>query len=117
MNNFLGTEPVRNTGANDKLKLSSIVWYAIGMSTGRQFITALVSTYILIFFTDTFGIPAAAAGSIMFFATIWDAVNDPLIGTLADRTRMRWGQIPSLPCFDTYTHGSYFNPSFCGTFL
>jgi sugar (glycoside-pentoside-hexuronide) transporter len=77
---------------NDRLKTSAIVSYAIGTSTGRQFITALVSTYILIFFTDTFGIPAASAGSIMFFATIWDAINDPMMGTLADRTKSRWGR-------------------------
>jgi sugar (glycoside-pentoside-hexuronide) transporter len=85
-------EKSKNSAGDEKLKASAIAWYAIGMSTGRQFITALVATYILIFFTDTFGIPAAAAGTIMFLATIWDAVNDPLMGTLADRTRTRWGR-------------------------
>jgi len=65
--------------------------WVLGQATGRQFITALVSTYILVFLTDTFGVAAGAAGVIMTVATVWDAINDPIIGTLADRTRTRWG--------------------------
>ena len=65
--------------------------WALGQATGRQFITALVSTYILIFMTDVFGVPAAAAGVIMTAATVWDAINDPIMGGLADRTKSRWG--------------------------
>lgn len=41
--------------------------------------------------TDTFGVPVGAAGLIMTCATIWDAINDPMIGSLSDRTRTRWG--------------------------
>lgn len=63
----------------------------MGQATGRQFITALVSTYVLVFLTDIFGVAAGAAGAIMTAATIWDAVNDPIMGTLADRTRTKWG--------------------------
>lgn len=74
-----------------ELSLSQKLWWALGQSSGRQFITAIVSTYILVFMTDVFGIGAAAAGVIMTAATIWDAVNDPILGTLADRTRTRWG--------------------------
>lgn len=75
----------------EKMKFSTKLWYALGQSTGRQFITALVSTYILVFLTDTFGIAAGAAGVIMTCATIWDAINDPIMGTLADKTKTRWG--------------------------
>lgn len=64
----------------------------MGVSTGRQFICALVSTYILVFLTDTFGVAAGAAGVIMTIATIWDAINDPMMGTIADRTKSRWGK-------------------------
>lgn len=74
-----------------KLSFSTRLWWALGQSTGRQFITALVSTYILIFMTDVFGIKAAAAGFIMTGAAIWDAINDPIMGSLADRTKTRWG--------------------------
>ena len=45
-----------------ELSMSERISWALGQATGRQFITALVSTYILIFMTDVFGVPAAAAG-------------------------------------------------------
>lgn len=51
----------------------------------------MVSTYILVFLTDTFGVAAGAAGVIMTLATIWDAINDPIMGSIADRTKTRWG--------------------------
>ncbi len=75
----------------NKLKFSERIVWAIGQSSGRQFITALVSTYVLVFLTDTFGVPAGAAGVIMTVAAVWDAINDPMMGTLADRTKSRWG--------------------------
>ena len=37
------------------------------------------------------GIPAAAAGTMFLVAKIWDAINDPIMGTIADRTRTKWG--------------------------
>ena len=74
-----------------ELSMSERISWALGQATGRQFITALVSTYILIFMTDVFGVPAAAAGIIMTAATVWDAINDPIMGGLADRTKSRWG--------------------------
>lgn len=50
-----------------------------------------VNTYILFFFTDILGITPAAAGVLLLVVTIFDAVNDPLIGWLCDRTRTKWG--------------------------
>ena len=79
---------------NEKKELSTserISW-ALGQATGRQFITALVSTYILIFMTDVFGVAAGAAGVIMTAATVWDAINDPIVGGLTDKTNTRWGR-------------------------
>ncbi len=75
----------------NELTMGTRFIWALGQSSGRQFITALVSTYILVFLTDTFGVPAGAAGVIMTCAAVWDAINDPMMGTLADRTKTRWG--------------------------
>lgn len=75
----------------EKLSLSTKVLWALGQSSGRQLITSLVATYILVFMTDTFGVPVGAAGVIMTCATIWDAINDPMLGSIADRTKTRWG--------------------------
>jgi GPH family glycoside/pentoside/hexuronide:cation symporter len=52
----------------------------------------MVGFWILIFYTDTFGISAAAAGTIMFIARFWDMATDPLMGVISDRTRTRWGK-------------------------
>lgn len=77
--------------SKNELTGSQKIWWALGQATGRQYITALVSTYILVFLTDTFGVAAGAAGVIMTLATIWDAINDPIMGSIADRTKTRWG--------------------------
>jgi Na+/melibiose symporter-like transporter len=44
------------------------------------------------FYTDVFGISAAAAGGILLAARLWDAFFDPIMGVLADRTQTRWGK-------------------------
>lgn len=46
----------------------------------------------MIFYTDVFGIPMAAVSLLMLIARAWDAINDPIIGGLSDRTRTRWGR-------------------------
>ncbi|MCR4744208.1 MAG: glycoside-pentoside-hexuronide (GPH):cation symporter [Lachnospiraceae bacterium] len=75
-----------------KLKLSTILSYGMAYGSGYQIMGALVGSYLMIFFTDTFGVPAAAAGIIMVIASIWDAINDPIMGVLADKTHTRFGK-------------------------
>ena len=48
--------------------------------------------YLPFFYTDVFGISAAALGTMLLVSRIWDGVNDPMIGMLADRTETRWGK-------------------------
>lgn len=74
------------------LRRSTVLSYALGFGSGNQFISAIIGTYISIFLTDTFGVPAAAVGVIMVVATIWDAVYSLMIGGLADRTNTRFGR-------------------------
>jgi GPH family glycoside/pentoside/hexuronide:cation symporter len=47
--------------------------------------------FLLYFFTDVFGIPPAAAGTIFLVSKLWDAVTDPAMGIVTDHTRSRWG--------------------------
>jgi GPH family glycoside/pentoside/hexuronide:cation symporter len=51
-----------------------------------------ISNYLLIFYTDIFGITAIAAGTMLFFSRFSDAFFDPVIGMIADRTRSKWGK-------------------------
>ncbi|ALJ15221.1 MFS transporter [Sphingopyxis macrogoltabida] len=51
-----------------------------------------VSIFLLFFYTDAVGIPAATAGLIYMIASIVDALQDPIMGSIADRTRSRWGR-------------------------
>jgi len=49
------------------------------------------SAYLLFFYTDVYGLPAAIAGTMLAVTRIGDAFVDPMIGMIADRTRSRWG--------------------------
>ncbi|MBH8553564.1 MFS transporter [Nostocaceae cyanobacterium CENA357] len=57
-------------------------------------ITANISIFfLLVFFTNVAGIPAGLAGSVLMIGKIWDAVNDPMVGVLTDKTKSRrWGR-------------------------
>lgn len=52
----------------------------------------MASIYLLFFYTDVVGLPPAVAGTIYMAALIWDAVLDPVMGLVADRTRSRYGR-------------------------
>ncbi len=79
------------TSMVSKLSIKEKIGYGLG-DTASHFVWDMVGFWILIFYTDTFGISAAAAGTIMLIARIWDMVSDPLMGVIADRTNTRWGK-------------------------
>ncbi len=74
-----------------KLSVKEKIGYGLG-DTASHFVWDMVGFWILIFYTDTFGISAAAAGTIMLIARVWDMFSDPLMGIIADRTNTRWGK-------------------------
>jgi glycoside/pentoside/hexuronide:cation symporter, GPH family len=59
---------------------------------GFNFYWANIATFLMIFYTDVFGISAAAAGSMLFAIKIVNAFTDPVIGAVADRTQTRFGK-------------------------
>jgi Na+/melibiose symporter-like transporter len=66
-----------------------------GYSCGDAAANLVFMTMILFqtnFYTDVFGITASAAATILLVARLWDAVADPIVGVLADRTKTRWGK-------------------------
>ena len=74
-----------------KLSLKEIVSYALG-NTGYVVIYMIFSGYLTMYYTDFAGIDAAAIGSMMLFARIFDGVSDLLVGHMIDRTKTRWGK-------------------------
>jgi len=74
-----------------KLSLKEKIGYSLG-DTASHFVWDMVGFWILIFYTDTFGISAAAAGTIMLIARFWDMASDPIMGIISDRTKTRWGK-------------------------
>ena len=74
-----------------KLSVKEKVGYGLGDSAAN-FIFQTMIILQLSFYTDTFGITAAAAGTLLLVARLWDAITDPVIGILADRTNTRWGK-------------------------
>jgi GPH family glycoside/pentoside/hexuronide:cation symporter len=75
----------------DKLPLQEKLAYGCGdFASCLYWRTFMV--YLPFFYTDVFGIGAAALGTMLLFSRIWDGVNDPIIGMLADRTESRWGK-------------------------
>lgn len=73
-----------------KLTLRERLCYGCG-DLGSQFAYNLVTTYLLVFFTDILGITPVAAGTIFLVAMIFDALNDPIMGTIADHTVTKHG--------------------------
>lgn len=57
-----------------------------------NFVFMTMVLFQLNFYTDTFGLTASAAAAILLWPRLWDAVADPIVGILADRTNTRWGK-------------------------
>ena len=80
-----------NESNNGKVPLISKIAYGFG-DVGCNFSWMFVSNFLMIFYTDVFGISMAAVSALMLFSRFWDAINDPIVGGLTDKTHTRWGR-------------------------
>ena len=76
---------------NDKTTIKEKVGYGLG-DTASNLYWKLFEFFQLKFYVDVFGISAAAAGTMFFVTKLWDAINDPMVGFVSDRTRTAWGR-------------------------
>lgn len=67
------------------------IGYAFG-EVGCQMSWYMINNYLTLFYTDIVGLTASAISLIMLIARVWDAINDPMMGSIADRTNTRWGR-------------------------
>ena len=77
-------------GSEGRLSFLEKVGYSLG-DAASNFYWKTFEFFIIFFYTDVFGISAAAVGTMMLVTRVLDAVADPIMGTIADRTRTRWG--------------------------
>ena len=76
---------------HERLSVTEKVGYGIG-DAAANFIFQTMIIFQLAFYTDTFGITAAAAGTLFLVVRVFDPAFDPLMGVIADRTNTRWGK-------------------------
>lgn len=68
-----------------------VIFYSCG-DLASQFVWTFIGSYLTVFYTDIVGLAPAAAATIMMIARVWDAVNDPMMGAIAERTRSKFGR-------------------------
>lgn len=80
-------------GSMNRRKLNFKDYFIYGAGNfASQLSWMMVSTYLSLFYTDVFGLTPAAVSLLMLVAKVWDAINDPMMGTLMERTHTRWGR-------------------------
>ena len=96
------------------------VGYAFG-EVGCQMSWYMINNYLTLFYTDIVGLTASAISLIMLIARVWDAINDPMMGSIADRTNTRWGRFrpyiffapPFLAIFNVFDIYCMANAGYC----
>ncbi len=86
-----GTIAVDNISDSQYLSIKEKIGYGLG-DAASHIVFDNVMLYMMFFYTDIVGISAAFVGTMFLLARVLDAVADPIMGHLADRTRTRWGQ-------------------------
>ena len=101
-----GKEGIMNNTAQEKTSPKLLTAYALG-EVGCQMSWYMINSYLNLFYTDIVGLTGLAITIIVAIARVWDAINDPMMGQIADRTNTRWGR------FRPYL---YFAPPFLAVF-
>ncbi|MDU7046888.1 MAG: glycoside-pentoside-hexuronide (GPH):cation symporter [Enterobacter roggenkampii] len=76
---------------SEVLSVKEKIGYGMG-DAASHIIFDNVMLYMMFFYTDIFGIPAGFVGTMFLLARALDAISDPCMGLIADRTRSRWGK-------------------------
>ena len=87
----LSTREVVQGLQDDKLSIREKIGYGLG-DAGGTVITCLIMNFLTFFYTDIFGLTPAMVGTLFLVLRVFDAVSDPIMGVLADRTQSRWGR-------------------------
>jgi GPH family glycoside/pentoside/hexuronide:cation symporter len=91
----------------EKLNFTTKLAYGAG-DLGPAITANILVFFLLYFFTNVAGLPAGLAGSILAIGKVADAINDPIVGILSDRTRTRWGRRLPWMLFGIIPFGVFF---------
>jgi len=76
---------------NEKINIKEKVAYGFGDAASSMF-WKIFSMYLLFFYTDVFGLAAAAVGTMFLVTKVWDSFFDPFVGIYSDRINTKWGK-------------------------
>lgn len=98
------------------ITLKEKVGYGFGDMASSMF-WKLFGTYLMVFYTDIYGLEAAAVGTMFLITRVWDSFFDPLIGILSDRTKSRFGKFRPFLFYGAIPFGvigvcTFFTPDF-----
>ncbi len=93
--------------SGERLPLATKLAFGAG-DLGPAVATIIASFFQLFFLTTIAGLPPGLAGTVLLIVKIWDAVNDPVIGWLTDRTNTRWGRRRPWLLFGALPFGFFF---------
>lgn len=96
--------------ARDGLSIREYVGYALGDTASNLFFKTF-GFFLTYYYVDVWGLDAGAVASMFLLVRFWDAVNDPLMGLIADRTQTRWGKFRPYLLWCAIPYG------FCGYLL
>ncbi len=92
MSDIVMSEGSVSANSNDvRIPILRKMGYGLG-EAGSQFSWTLVSSYLTIFYTDVVGLAPAVISVIMLVARIWDAINDPMFGAIAESNQSKYGR-------------------------
>lgn len=105
----------------ERLSKKSIFSYALG-DLASQMVWQFVGMYLTVYYLDVVGLAPAVASTIMLIAKIWDAINDPMMGGICERTNSKHGRFrpyilygaPLLAIFSVLTFTAPFGNSAAG---
>jgi len=83
---------VNQKKSNSEVSTAFKWFHATSLGGSAMIFTAVLASYLSVYMTDTLKIPAATCSVILFIATLWDAINDPIMGIIADNTHTKWGR-------------------------
>lgn len=89
--------------SNEKISTKQCIAYAGGLF-GQNALLMFLSL-LMVYYTDALGVTAAAVGVVFTIGKVWDAVSDPIMGVIVDRTKTRWGKFRPYLLFAPYAIG------------